>query len=132
MALHNVTEAAKLVGKSRRTIQRHMKDGKLSSKKDANGNPTIETSELIRQFGELSQNVTPEKFEKSHLVAPSDPRIDELLESQKKLLERIETLTEEVSRLRRIEHKTDEEKPTPKAKADPKITSIMDRLKAKL
>ncbi len=53
MAQVSVTEAARLTGKSRRTIQRHIATGKLSvSQRDATGK-SIETSELIRVFGEI-------------------------------------------------------------------------------
>lgn len=55
MALVSITDAARLTGKSRRTIQRHIATGKLSvSHTDATGK-SIETSELIRCYGEIKQ-----------------------------------------------------------------------------
>ena len=58
MALVSKSEAAKLTGKSRTTIHTYVKNGKLS----ATGGK-IETSELIRVFGELSieSGVQPEQ-----------------------------------------------------------------------
>jgi len=62
MALVSITDAARLTGKSRRTIQRHIATGKLSvSHADATGK-SLETSELIRCYGEIKKvNVTQEK-----------------------------------------------------------------------
>lgn len=50
MAIVSVSEAARLVGKSRRTIQRNIAAGKLS--KCDNGKK-LDTSELIRVYGSL-------------------------------------------------------------------------------
>ena len=50
MAIVSVSEAARLVGKSRRTIQRDIAAGKLS--KCDNGKK-LDTSELIRVYGSL-------------------------------------------------------------------------------
>ncbi|MGK5721844.1 helix-turn-helix domain-containing protein [Proteus mirabilis] len=61
MAQVSISEAARLTGKSRRTIQRYVATGKLSlSHNDATGK-NIDTSELIRVFGEIKKDiVTPE------------------------------------------------------------------------
>jgi len=48
MAIVNISEAARLVGKSRRTIQRHIVAGKLSK---VAGGDNIDTSELLRVYG---------------------------------------------------------------------------------
>ncbi|EED3335423.1 hypothetical protein GT12_005105 [Salmonella enterica subsp. enterica] len=60
MAQVSISEAARLTGKSRRTIQRYVATGRLSaSHNDATGK-SIETSELIRVFGEIKHsNVAP-------------------------------------------------------------------------
>ena len=49
----NITQAAKVVGKDRRTIQRHIKDGKLSCEQTKGGRKVIDASELIRAYGEI-------------------------------------------------------------------------------
>ena len=95
MALVSITDAARLTGKSRRTIQRHIATGKLSvSHTDATGK-SIETSELIRCYGEIKKvNVTPEKDTKqvtmSHdvtlLIDKNESEI-ELLKQQVALLQ---------------------------------------------
>jgi predicted RNase H-like nuclease (RuvC/YqgF family) len=50
----SIAEAARLVGKDRRTIERQMKDGRLSYTTNAAGARVLDTSELIRVFGSLS------------------------------------------------------------------------------
>ena len=50
----NITEAAKLVGLSRSYFQKkYVKSGQISTVTDKNGHKQIDTSELLRVFGEL-------------------------------------------------------------------------------
>lgn len=58
MALVSISEAAKLTGKSRRTLYRHIDTGKLSLTHSGTGERVIDTSELLRVYGELSQSGT--------------------------------------------------------------------------
>jgi hypothetical protein len=53
MALLSISAAARASGKDRNTIKRYLKDGRLSSAKDANGNMVIDSAELVRVFGAL-------------------------------------------------------------------------------
>lgn len=53
MAKHTISEAAKLTGKARSTLHRHLKDGKISKEIDADGQPVIDTAELVRVYGPL-------------------------------------------------------------------------------
>ena len=71
MAIVSVTEASKLVGKTRKTIQRYISIGKLSKTIGSDGKEGIDTSELLRVFGELStQDTTQISGEKNiHNVA---------------------------------------------------------------
>lgn len=54
MAIVSISEAARLVGKSRTTVQKYIKQGKLSKCADGNNSIGIDTSELIRVFGNIS------------------------------------------------------------------------------
>ena len=54
MAIISISEAARLTGKSRTTIQRQIKAGKLSKCMDSAGVEGIDTSELLRVFGSFS------------------------------------------------------------------------------
>lgn len=60
MALHTVSDAAKMAGVTRRTIYRYISSGKLSAAVTGDDNMQIETSELLRVFGSLSHS-EPEK-----------------------------------------------------------------------
>ena len=55
MAKVGVQRAADLVGKSKSTIQRALKAGKISSDKDVNGRNVIDVSELERVYGLVPQ-----------------------------------------------------------------------------
>lgn len=53
MAQLSIAAAARAAGKDRGTINRYIKSGRLSAVKNAAGQTVIETSELLRVFGEL-------------------------------------------------------------------------------
>jgi hypothetical protein len=53
MAAVSLTEAARLAGVSRKTVQRRVQDGVLSVSQSVHGDKTVEISELIRVFGAL-------------------------------------------------------------------------------
>ena len=48
----NISEAARMASKTRRTIYKHINQGKLSTTRDSKGNKGIEVSELIRLYGD--------------------------------------------------------------------------------
>lgn len=54
MTIVSISKAAKITGKARSTIQTYIKAGKLSKTTDNTGKDGLDTSELIRVFGELS------------------------------------------------------------------------------
>lgn len=54
----NVSQAASLYGKSRMTLHRYLKSGRISSELAGDGQRLIDLSELIRVFGEPQGNVT--------------------------------------------------------------------------
>lgn len=53
MAQVSISEAARLTGKSRKTLHTYISNGKLTKVTDIHGKPKIDTSELIRVFGAL-------------------------------------------------------------------------------
>lgn len=53
MPWHTLPEAQKLTGKSRRTLYRDMATGRLSWVSESENSRRLETSELIRVYGEL-------------------------------------------------------------------------------
>jgi predicted site-specific integrase-resolvase len=77
MAKVTLTEAAKMVGVSRVTLyKRYINNGVLSIDRDANGKPKVDTSELMRVFGDISkggisviENVSEERKNLRELTA---------------------------------------------------------------
>lgn len=55
MAIVSISEAARLTASSRSTIQRKIKKGDLSKTAQADGSPGVDTSELVRVFGAVTQ-----------------------------------------------------------------------------
>lgn len=66
MAKLNLSQAAAAVGKNRVTLWRHINSGKLSAERDRDGNPFVDTSELIRVYGELKREATSSNTAKQH------------------------------------------------------------------
>lgn len=91
MALHSLSEAARISGKSRSTIHRHIKDGKLSKVSGDDGKPAVETSELHRVYGSLSQGDTrkqqPMEQYETHAKRTAQGEV-EALTTQLQMLER--------------------------------------------
>jgi len=79
MSLVTITQAAELAGISRSHFQRHyVKSGKISVQRDKDNKPQVDTSEILRVFGELKATpryseatlqATPQKH---HTITPPD------------------------------------------------------------
>lgn len=61
MAWHTLQNALKMTGRSRSQFYRDMRAGLISYRTSQSGRREFETSELIRVYGELKQNETPER-----------------------------------------------------------------------
>ena len=69
----SISEAARWVGKTRRTMQRHIKNGKLSVKEDKQGRKYIDYVELGRVYPEdFKQPKTDDKVSKNGKKSQSD------------------------------------------------------------
>ncbi len=95
MAKVGTQRAAELTGRSKSTIQRAMKSGKISSDKDANGRAIIDVSELERVFGLKPQQ---EKSEVSTNVEAELKRASEMIEFERQKM-RIKMLEDKVQDL---------------------------------
>jgi len=71
MAIVSISEAARLTGRNRKTIQRYVAAGRLSPSQDTRMRG-IETSELIRVFGELSR--PPDATASATIGHPASPQ----------------------------------------------------------
>lgn len=98
MACHTISEAASLVGVNRRTIYRYIKSGKLSSSVTHDNKSVIETSELLRVFGALSQ---PETENSPTGSQESNPEyVTAILAEMSQMRAEIEKLTGKVEELK--------------------------------
>ncbi|MBO2601485.1 hypothetical protein [Shewanella algae] len=79
MAKLNLSQAARATGKNRVTLWRHINAGKLSAERDREGNPFVDTSELIRVYGEIKHVATQLNTKKQHQVTPSYDELVSLL-----------------------------------------------------
>lgn len=72
----NLTQAAKAVGLTRRTLYNHINQGKVTASRDGKNNPVIDVSELIRAYGNVSLPVkkipTISQRENSHKNFPHE------------------------------------------------------------
>lgn len=90
MAKVSVSEAAKLTGKSVKTIYRHIDTGKLSSSQNDNGSKSIDTSELQRVYSELKiqhENVIVSQM--SELENKNDNQMRHFLQQENELLKKL-------------------------------------------
>ncbi|HIE4221734.1 TPA: helix-turn-helix domain-containing protein [Proteus mirabilis] len=79
MAQVSISEAARLIGKSRTTLHRYISTGKLSTCTDEHGAKKLDTSELLRVFGAFkhvhqshSNNVTTEQHVTTQRTTDTD------------------------------------------------------------
>lgn len=97
MACHGITEAAKMTGVNRRTIYRYLKSGKLSSTVTHDNKTVIDTSELLRVFGSLSQHEVEESPTGSQEITPE--YVTKILAEMSQMRFDIERLTGKVEEL---------------------------------
>jgi hypothetical protein len=77
----SLSEAARLTGKARVTIHRHIDKGKLTKEIDGTGNPVLDVAELERVYGTLKQpNLSPTVPEIQHETAINDNLLQRELE----------------------------------------------------
>ncbi len=115
MPLVSISEAARLAGKSRSTLYKtYIETGKLSVVQDsATGKPVVDTSELIRVFGQLRttpntvastdtiiQDRTPEKDSEikllRELIKAKDEQLDAAKEREEWMRRQVDELTKTV------------------------------------
>lgn len=85
MALVSISEAARLTGKSRTTVQAYIKQGKLTKFPDSSGTSKLDTSDLLRVFGSFTgQQVGSEQSSSTvqHLAGNSVQLPDQTLQHE--------------------------------------------------
>ena len=97
MACHTISEAAAMTGVNRRTIYRYIKSGKVSASVTHDNKTVIDTSELLRVFGSLSQPETTECPAGSQETPPE--YVTKILAEMSQMRAEIERLTGKVDEL---------------------------------
>jgi hypothetical protein len=118
MAKLNLSQAAKAVGKNRTTIWRHIKSGKLSCEKDIDDMPLVDTSELLRVYGEIKNNATPTGKDIQHQATQSYSTLISVIEDLRKEQSELKSQINELSR--RLTYTSQKKQPeTQTAESDP-------------
>ena len=124
MAVVSITESVKLTGKSRQTIYRHIRTGKLS--KTDNG---IDTAELIRVYGEFVTPDTENTPKSSNVTHHADIAAE--IKKQDKVQEmELQHLKEQVELLKSQLTKTETQLERAQHKEDKLLQIIENRLEA--
>ncbi|EJY1967324.1 entry exclusion protein 1 [Escherichia coli] len=79
MAWHTLRDALKMTGRSRSQFYRDMRAGLVSYRTSQDGRREFETSELIRAYGELKRNETPERHTAGQAEKPHDQQTERIL-----------------------------------------------------
>lgn len=111
MAWHSVRQALKLTGKARSTLYRDMAKGRVSYRTEPDGSRSVETSELIRVYGELRQGETEKWDTRGQPDETADSAIFALTVEIRALREEVSGLKVELQDMRRLEHKTETAQP---------------------
>lgn len=80
MAWHTIQDTLKLTGKSRSQLYRDMANGLVSYRSGKNNRREFETSELIRAYGELKQNETPERHTQGQEEKPHNLQTERIFQ----------------------------------------------------
>ncbi len=130
MGWHSVTEACHLARRSRRSLYRDMAAGRVSYDSDVQGQRVIETSELIRAYGDLAQVALPEIENLAQPVTASgtpeksdhDAQIVALVAQVEQLNRQMENMRGELQEYQRLLTHQPEESP-------PKRPGFLQRLR---
>jgi DNA-binding transcriptional MerR regulator len=101
MARHSISEAAKLTGKARSTLHKHISEGLISKETGSDGKPYLETAELVRAYGPLQGASDSTTLQKQQHRTPRIDSRDNTLWSEVEALrrEKIERLEARIAEL---------------------------------
>jgi len=90
-----------VAGVSRKTMQRHIKQGKVSCEVHANGHKLIDTSELLRAYGKLKPSDSPDSVTQGEpSIQHNAPVVSLIFDEKIKMLEeQVEELRKDKERL---------------------------------
>jgi hypothetical protein len=99
MATVSISEAARLAGVSRKTIQRHIANGKLSATMSQDTDPPtrqVEISELMRVYGNLVSPKAEESAAQVLNLSYSDDALRQVIDMQKEAIGILKTQVDEL------------------------------------
>ncbi len=112
-----ITEAAKLYGKQRKTLYRHIDSGRLSAGVRGDGKRVIDLSELIRCYGEPPGKLPATDTKKTRETPQDDTLLTRaLLDEMRKQTAVIERMSERIEQLEQALLRL----PAPAAEPEPK------------
>jgi hypothetical protein len=123
MAQHSVAEAAKLVGRDRRTLYKDIQRGRLTATTSATGERQVETAELLRVYGPfvvaMATEATVAGRQQATVSATATDSEISMLRAQVAALEaRLEDKQQHIDHLvqamRLLEHRPDQEQQRPR------------------
>lgn len=108
---YNITQAAKVVGVSRSTLNRDIKNGKVSTVINAKGKPEIQIAELERVYGTVTLSDSTHSDTVKQVRTPENGTDNRVLETKIESLEQqLARERETVSDLRRRLDDSEEER----------------------
>jgi hypothetical protein len=136
---YTIGQAAKATGKSKSTIFRAIKNGRISASRDESGDFDIDPSELHRVFPKMWENV-PGNASEERLPAPLEREIELLREQlarerefNRDLARRLDESEAErrkltVMLLASPERSSERPTPSPPARDEPPVVSLVEKL----
>ena len=117
MALLSISQAARTAGVSRQTLHTYIKQGKLTTQQDNDGNPLLDTSDLLRVCGAFKIDskiltpvlhaLTPDLQADNGLLRAELTSARELLrEKEQTIRAKDQTIEVQAQALRLLEHRT--------------------------
>lgn len=99
MATVSISEAARLAKVSRKTIQRHIANGKLSATMSQGADASmrqVEISELIRVYGQLDAPVPETSAPQVSSLSRQDDALSQVVEAQKETIDLLKKQVDEL------------------------------------
>lgn len=105
MAWVSVRQAMELTGKGRSSLYRDMAKGRVSYRSESDGGRSLDTSELIRVYGELKPDETTQWDTQRQGDETDNSVMKDLVFELKALREEVSGLKLELQEMRRLEYK---------------------------
>lgn len=126
MARLKISEAARLVGLNRKTLYKHIKQGKVSSGVDSLGAKYIDAAELHRAYGDFPTiDDTPETATLETVVW----ELRQLREAHSEVLDELKALREDVGAGCLLEYKPSCPDDKPPAKKNHSFSALLQKIK---